>query len=180
MEIWTTFMHISKSLRWDEIDLVGASTLSTDFVYLSVSQTCANYLGNYDLKLRFLEMARVRFPKRSHFDFRPWQQNGRKQDISKGSVLINFETSIFFRSCRKALNCLPLFSHPSQFPKSPKPTSCKNTSFTMVFFWCHRSWQLRRILTPVQLLSTPLLIYMLRYQWYRISAWIHRPATSTF
>jgi len=44
-------MHISKSLRWDKIDLVEASTLSTDFVCLSVSQTCANYLVDDDLKV---------------------------------------------------------------------------------------------------------------------------------
>jgi hypothetical protein len=47
-------MHISKSLRWDKIDLVEASTLSTDFVCLSVSQTCANYLVDDDLKVTLI------------------------------------------------------------------------------------------------------------------------------
>ena len=36
-------------VRWDKIVVVEASTLSTDFVCLSVSQTCANYLANHDL-----------------------------------------------------------------------------------------------------------------------------------
>ena len=46
-------MHISKSIRWDKIVVVEASTLSTDFVCLSVSQTCANYLANDDLNCLF-------------------------------------------------------------------------------------------------------------------------------
>ena len=44
-------MHISKSIRWDKIVLVEASTLCTDFVCLSVSQTCAKYLANSDLQV---------------------------------------------------------------------------------------------------------------------------------
>jgi hypothetical protein len=54
------------------------------------------------------------------------------------------------------------------------------SNVAIIFLQFRRSRQLRKIKTPVQLLSTPLLIYMLLYQWYRISAWIHRPVTSTF
>jgi hypothetical protein len=60
------------------------------------------------------------------------------------------------------LNCLPLFSRPSQFPKLPNQSSQKTLASSPCYFVeCHLSRQLSQTFTPLQLPSTPLLIDLL-------------------